>query len=401
MAYALARAANYEPNLSAYGAIVVATTFFFGCPVWPLIGSSAALVKSKEDLKVFRRFLFSLCAGIALIHAALVVTPLSKLTIIPLFGTTQALYDLAYPSLILVLFFPVLIGYRRINHGVLLHVGKPKFVGVSSGARIISLTFLLFVTAFIDTSLAPLTVAALCQLVSLIIETVMSELMALKHGVPSLTDDKSNLTLNSCWKYCYPVMFSSVLSQITLPVGSAVLFRFPSAEQSLVVWPAINGLLLFVRMPGNSFIEFTASVGGDSSYQKRLPRFAFSVGAVMAGVVAILSFTPLGTIYFSVLGGLSIEKSVFARHCLAFAGLYVFTESLLCFYYGLTYAKKQTKLLLAATLISIVCFLGLFTLGLYQSTFAGAAYLCLMFAVTTIIELVFFKFSFRKFRQVY
>ena len=390
-AFALAKFPNPEPNLSAFAGLLIAICFFFESPILNLLGSSAALVRTKEDLKILHKLLYILCAVIASIFSLLVLSPFAKFTIIPLFGSTEELYTFAFPALVFGITWPFLVGYRRVNQGLFVFIGKSKLVGLTSISRILSLIVSLYCCYYLDLQLSGITIVSLCMTFAVFVEALLSKILLEKYAKPRLTNAKSELTLRSTWHYCFPLILSSTMSQLIMPLGAAILFRLPQSALSLVIWPALSGLISIVRTPGSSLIELTASCGQSAENRSKLLKFANKISMFLFLLLVVFALTGWAQTYFVFVGGLGIEQARFASTALVFGLLYPVLETRLWYLTGCAYALKKTKVAAHATAVGVSVGIFTFVVGVNQTHFSGAAFLLILLTIYTVAEIAVFS----------
>ena len=395
-AYALAMFPNPEINLSAFGALLIAICFFFQSTTWNLLGTSASLVRSREDLQVLIRFLNIMCVVMALIFLIFVISPLSGLILVPLFGSTQELYDLTLPSLIMGSSWPFLVGYRRINQGVLIHVSLSKLVSLTSITRIIALAVSLMLALYLAPPLSGITTVSICLTIAVIVETTVSHFLVAKYGISRLPESKTQLTIKSTWKFCMPMVLAAIVSQLMLPLGSAILFRLPQPQLSLVVWPALTGLLQLIRTIGFSVIELTASIGDNPLNRSAILKFSNRSSVCLFLFLSCFVITGVGGDYFRFFGGLESDYAEFAAATLAFGLFYPSIEIRLWYLTGAAYAVKATEVTAQATVVAVAIGFVLYAVGLHQSQISGAAFLLLILTICTLAEIGVFSLKLSK-----
>jgi hypothetical protein len=306
------------------------------------------------------------------------------------------LFNVVRLSLFIGAIFPLFVGYRRINHGVLVYAGKSKLVSLTSFVRVFVLAFSLLSFYYLGSSLSGNTIVAISVALSYFLETVASDLLVRKYALNYLTKNPSSLIVKSAWVFCSPMILSSLISQLMLPVGAAVLFRLPQAQLSLVIWPAVSGFLQLARTPGSALIELTASIGDNPENFSKIEKFTFKIGLVLLTLLLIFAFTPLANFYFGRLGGLNPEYANFAAHTMMFAVFFPALETRLWYLTGAAYALKMTKLGAHATIIATSLGLFLYAIAIRQSYIPGAVFVVLMWTAGTIAESSYFKYRITK-----
>lgn len=77
----IARLANPEINLAAYGGVVFPLALFIEAPIIMLLAASTALCKDWESYRKLRVYMHSLSAGLTLLHVLIAFSPLYDLIV--------------------------------------------------------------------------------------------------------------------------------------------------------------------------------------------------------------------------------------------------------------------------------------------------------------------------------
>ena len=84
---------------------------------------------------------------------------------------------------------------------------------------------------------------------------------------------------------------------------------------NLAAWPPVNGLIFMSRSMGIAFNEVVVSLSGRLGARRVLGRFAFWLALGLSSFLAIVSLTPLSSVWFESVSGLSPDLVEIA--CLA------------------------------------------------------------------------------------
>ncbi len=388
----VARLADPELNLQALGGLVLTLGFFFESPVWNLLVTSAALVKTKQDFLALRRYVLFLCGGLAILFYGLIFGPLSELIFLRLFAAPADVTELSYGGLLISGLWPLLVGYRRICQGVFVANGRSKLIGASSVIRILTLGILLAAGYSFPTSLSGVTLATLITTVSMGVETAVTHIWFYRSAWKELSDAPGELTNRSISTYTAPLIASSVAGTLVAPIGTAMLFRMPAAELSLIVWPAVSGLLLVFRNPGYALIELTTSLGSNKSNLPILTKLTWCVTLLMTIVTTSVAIPMIGWSIFSTIAGLPPVAVAFALSAFPFATFWPGLETLVSFYAGLSYSSRQTRIAAEATFLYLVFYIAGCVAGVVLQPMEGIRWYMLLLTANTLIEWLWFVF---------
>ena len=115
---------------------------------------------------------------------------------------------------------------------------------------------------------------------------------------------KPALTLLNFLKFYIPLVLTSLLTLLVLPIGSAALSRMPLALASLAVWPVISGLTFMFRSIGVAYNEVVVALLEKPLSTQSLRRFTGILSAFTTLLILIMALTPLSLFWFQVISGL-------------------------------------------------------------------------------------------------
>src|SRR5690606_30217670 len=82
----MARLADPEVNLAAYGGVVMPIALLIDAPIMMLLSASTALAKDMASYRLMYRFMMAAGLSLTVLHAALALTPLYEILVVPLLG---------------------------------------------------------------------------------------------------------------------------------------------------------------------------------------------------------------------------------------------------------------------------------------------------------------------------
>src|SRR5574341_30925 len=120
----IARLANPEINLAAYGGVVFPLALIIEAPIIMLLAASVALSKDWESYARVRRYMMTAGAALTALHVLLAFTPLYYFVVRGLIGAPEEILEPAHLGLKIMLPWTWSIAYRRFNQGALIRFGR-------------------------------------------------------------------------------------------------------------------------------------------------------------------------------------------------------------------------------------------------------------------------------------
>jgi progressive ankylosis protein len=121
------------------------------------------------------------------------------------------------------------------------------------------------------------------------------------------------LTDRAFFSFYIPLVFTSLLTLLALPIGSAALSRMPEALASLAVWPVLSGLVFIIRGAGVAYNEVVVALLDQAGSLGSLRRFAGLLAALTTAVLILLAATPLSRLWFEGVSALPPHLAGLAR----------------------------------------------------------------------------------------
>ena len=175
-------------------------------------------------------------------------------------------------------------------------------------------------------------------------------------------------------RFYFPLALTSLIGLTVQPMLTFFMGRAPLPLESLAVFPVVHGLAFMFRSPGIAFQEVViALVGKRLEHLGALARFGFGLGLAVTGILGLVTFTPLASILFETVSGLSPELAALAtepaRISVPLAGLTV----LIAFQNALLVQTRRTREITAASFFEVGGIAVLFTLAGWQFGLFGAS----------------------------
>ena len=297
----IARLPNPRINLAAYGGIVFPLALVIESPIIMLLAASVALCKDWASYRKVRTYMMVAGATLTALHALIAFTPLYYVVVRGVLGAPEAIVEPARIGLRIMLPWTWMIAYRRFNQGILIRFGHSRSVGAGTMVRLSADLIVLMIGLALGT-VSGIVVATLAVAVAVTSEAIFVGIRV----QPVLRDELAPaprvsppLTYPAFFVFYIPLVFTSLLSLLAQPIGSAALSRMPDPLSSLAVWPVVTGLVFMVRGLGIAFNEVVVALLDEPGARPVLRRFT---GILIVGTTAILlllAATPLSRFWFA------------------------------------------------------------------------------------------------------
>jgi len=349
LAALIARLAEPKYNLAAYG-VAFSFALIIEAPVIMIMSASTALVKDFSTYIKLRNFTFGLSLAITAVMFLFIIPPMFYFIAEDLIGLPPEVSRLTHIATVILLPWPGTIGYRRFYQGVLIRSNLTKRVAYGTVIRLSTMA-LTAVGFYLFTNVDGVIVGASSLSAAVTLEAVASRLMV-HSTLKKMKDEKIKLSYQQIWDFYLPLALTSL---ITLGVHPLVVFfmgQSRMALESLAVLPVLNSFVFIFRSMGLSFQEVGIALMGDhhENYYM-LKKFAWVMGITVVSVLAIVAFTPLSSIWFNDVSGLSLELSDFAYNPLIILVIMPGLTVLISFQRAVLVEAKNTKPITLATVI--------------------------------------------------
>jgi len=351
----VARLAEPEINLAAYGGIVFPIALLIEAPVIMLLAASTALSKDWASYTKLRNYMLLAGGLLTTLHLLVALTPIYDFVAKGLLGAPPEIIEPARIGLIIMTPWSWTIAYRRLNQGVMIRFGHTNVIGVGTGVRLGMDVLVSGICYFLG---LPGIIAA----TSAVASGVTAEAIYIGFRVqPVLRMDlkpapvvQPPLTYRAFAAFYIPLVLTSLLTLLIQPMGSAALSRMPRALESLAVWPVISGFIFMLRSMGVAFNEVVVALLDEPLSTKSLQRFTMLLSAGTTGALLIIAATPLSRLWLENFTGLSPELAGLARNGLWFGLLLPGLNTIQSWYQGSLLNSRKTRGISEAVAIFLV-----------------------------------------------
>jgi len=315
----VARLAEPEINLAAYGGVVFPLALLVEAPVIMLLAASTALSKDWASYKKLHNYMLLAGGLLTTLHLTVALTPAYYFVVNVLLGAPSEIVEPARIGMIIMTPWTWTIAYRRLNQGVMIRFGHTEIIGVGTGVRL-GMDILVSLTCYF------LGLPGIVAATSAVASGVTAEAIYIGIRVQPVLNTKLKpapvvsppLTYRAFAAFYIPLVLTSLLTLLIQPMGSAALSRMPRALESLAVWPVISGFIFMLRSMGVAFNEVVVALLDEPLSTKALQRFTTLLSVVTTGSLIIIAATPLSRLWLENFTGLSPELASLARSGLWF-----------------------------------------------------------------------------------
>ncbi len=258
----IARLAEPEINLAAYGGIVWPLALIIESPIIMLLAGSTALSKDWASYRKIWNYMQGAGALLTVLHLLVALTPLYTIVVRGILGVPEAIVEPARLGLIIMTPWTWSISYRRFNQGVLIRFGHSRSVGVGTMIRLATNMTVLLIGLAVRT-IPGIVVASAGMAAAVLSEALYVGIRVrpvLKYELAAQPPVQPPLTYRAFFKFYIPLVLTSLLTLLAQPIGSAALSRMPQALTSLAVWPVVSGLIFMSRGLGVAFNEVVVAL---------------------------------------------------------------------------------------------------------------------------------------------
>ncbi len=377
LAAVIARLPGPKENLAAF-AVASALAWIVESPIIMMLSASNALVRDGVAYRKLLRFSNALNAGVTAVMALLIVPPVFKAVAQGAMGLPPDVAGLAGGSMIFLVLWPGAIGFRRFYQGILIRDGRPKAVTYGTIIRFAAMaaTGLLLALGF---RLPGASVGAGALGAGVLAEAAASWVMARPtlrrlRGMPNEACGFGlGLTRAKVVRFYAPLALTSFLSFFINPLTTFFLARGRAPLESLAVLPVVVGLAFVFRTAGIAMQEVVIALVGDNLENRPvLRRFSRRVGVLSALGLAAVVFTPLATVWYGTVSGLSPDLAAFSLLPGALLVLLPFTESVLSYERAVLVKAHRTPPIGVAVAVQLAVTSAVFALMVLGLKMAGA-----------------------------
>ena len=311
----IARLAQPEVNLAAFGGILYPLALIIESPILMLLSASTALSKDWDSYLKVRRFMMRASALLTALHVLFTFTPLYYFVAARLIGAPAEIVEPARLGLMIMIPWTWAIAYRRFNQGVLIRFGHARAVGLGTLVRL-SADGLVLAAGYLLRMRPGIVVAASTLTAGVVSEAIYAGLRVrpvLRTQLRLAPPVAQALTARAFLQFYVPLALTSMLNLLADPLTSAALSRMPDALESLAAWPVVSGLIFLFRSLGMAYNEVVIALLDEPGAAHTLRRFTGWLAALTTTLLLAITATPLAPFWFGRVSALNPRLVALAR----------------------------------------------------------------------------------------
>ena len=340
----VARLANPEINLAAYGGIVFPLALIIEAPVIMLLAASTALSKDWASYQKLRNYMLLSGGVLTALHLLIAITPLYYFVAEGLLDAPSEIIEPARIGLIIMTPWTWSIAYRRLNQGVMIRFGHSNIIGIGTGLRL-GMDILVLSVGFMLNGRG-IIVATSAVAASVIAEALyigFRSRAVLERDLKLAPPHEPVLSYRAFAAFYLPLVMTSLLTLLIQPLGSAAMGRMPFALESLAVWPVVSGFIFMLRSMGVAFNEVVVALLDEHLSLKPLRRFMIILSLSTTAAILFIAATPLSRIWLQNISALPENLFILARNGLWIGFLLPGLNALQSWYQGILLNSGKTR----------------------------------------------------------
>jgi len=383
----VARLANPEISLAAYGGVVYPLALIIEAPVIMLLAASTALSRDWASYQKLKKFTLWMGGILMALHVLIAVTPLFDFITNVLLNSPAEIIEPARKGFLFLSPWTFAIAYRRFQQGAMIRFGHSRMVGQTTFVRLITVTIVIAIGYFIKVVPGPI-LAGVAQGLGVTASAIYAGL-AVRRIQPLIKAEplaETPLTLRKFISFYLPLAMTSALWLLWQPFISAAISRMPNALESLAVWSVISGLLFMFRSPGVAYNEVMVALLENQNAKPALRTFARNIALGITGIILIFVLTPLSRLWLQYVAALPADLISTGRTALVMAIPLGVLNVYISYFQGFLVHRSTTRGVAEAVVAFLSAMLVILVAGVVLKVYKGIYVATAAFTVAHIIQ---------------
>ncbi len=390
----LAHLPDPRTNIAAIG-IAKAIAIFCESPIIMLLHASNALAATRSSRQALWKFALIASGAMSLLLALITIPAIFAIVGEGWLGVSPNLSNTVRSVVMIIILWPLAIGWRRFFQGLLIHSGQSSAVAQAGIVRLLAVGIILAGGFILKANGA--VVAGLSLVWGVIAEAVAVTYLAKKLGatklpevisVPELPQD-----LAGVWKFYAPLGGTMMLVWGARAALVGVVARANDGEIALAAWPAAWGLVLVIAN-STRMVQQIIIRNRKLMPDQLLITFAITVGMVCSLTLLLVSGTPLSADAIGWFIGNDQELIARVRPVLLICAVIPLLVSIQNAMQGFLVSEGRTWVVNQAAWVGVIVMLGTACLGV-QLGQNGAVSAAIGMSLGGIIEIGYLFYSWR------
>lgn len=369
----VARLADAEIHLAAWGGVVFPLALIIEAPIVMLLPASTALSKDWPSYRKVWKYMMTSSAILTGLHLLIALTPLYYVVVSDLLGIPEEIIEPARIGLIIMTPWTWSIAYRRFHQGVIIRFGHTRKVSIGTAIRLITDVTVL-VSGFLLGNIPGIVVASSAVAAGVVAEAIYIGIVVrpvLKNELRPAPLIAEPLTTRAFTAFYTPLVMTSLLSFLAQPITSAAVSRMPLALESLAAWPAVSGIIFLLRSLGMAFNEVVVTLLEEPGFYNPLRRFTGILALSTTAFLLVFVMTPLSEFWFQRVTALPIQLAELAQQAMWLALPLPAMAAIQSWYQGRLLYRHYTRPISEAVVIYLAVTSLVFVVGIAWGKTAG------------------------------
>lgn len=392
----IARLANAEIHLAAYGGVVYPVAVILETPVIMLLAASTALCKDWNAYHRIWKFMMVIGGIITGLHILLAFTPLFDLMLLQLIGAPAEILEPARWGMMMMVPWTWSIGFRRFQQGVMIRSGKSEYVGKGTIVRLLTDVIFLAVGYWIQV-IPGVIVATVAQAAGVIAEAIYAGIAVkpiVKYQVRA-AEPMPWIGWRAFAAFYIPLALTSFLTFFWQPIGSAAISRMYRPLESLAVWPVVSSILFIFRSIGLAFNEVVVAMLDHKGSYHSLMRFTIFLSVFTSATYLLMGIPPIARWWFADVSALDPGLTAMAQTAYLWAFPMAAVAAVQSWFQGTLVYGRQTRGIPESVGVYLLVVLIILGIGMAQKDRVGLYLVMMSSSLATIVQLAWLWFRTR------
>jgi len=397
----VARLANPEINLAAYGGVVFPIALTIEAPVIMLLAASTALSRDWKSYQKLKKITLWMGGLLFSVHVLVAITPIYDFVVRVLLSAPEEVIEPARMGLLLLSPWTLGIAYRRFQQGTMIRFGHSKMVGETTVVRLVTVAIVLTIGMLIKT-IPGAALAGMAQGLGVSFEAIYAGLRirGIRSEIREAPTSPKPLTLRRFASFYLPLALTSSLWLLWQPLISGTVSRMPQPIESLAVWSVVTGLLFMFRSPGIAYNEAVVALLEEPGSFPVLRKFAWLASIITLGLSLAVVLTPLSRLWFTYVANLKPDRIPVALNALAIGVPLTVVSIYISFYQGIIVNKEKTGPVAESVVLFLITLSAILLFGVLTEAFTGVYIASAAFSAAHLVQALWLMIRSRKQRRV-
>lgn len=396
----IARLENPEINLAAFGGVIFPISLTIEAPIIMLLAASTALSRDWTSYKRLRKITIVMGLVLSSLHLIIAVTPLYDFIVKVIMDVPPEVIEPGRLGLIAMTPWTFAIAYRRFQQGAMIRFNHSHMVGETTVIRFVTTGIVLAVGLILNT-IPGAFLGGLSQGIGVTVESLYTGFRVRKilPEIKAAPYAEKPLTLKRYIAFYVPLIVTSSLWLLWMPIVSATVSRMPDPLESLAVWSVLTGLLFAFRSPGVAFNEAVVALIEEPHSYPVLRKFTWLMCLITVVIATLIVVTPFSDFWFTTIANLPPIQAEAARVALGLGIPLTIFSLLIHFFQGIIVNLEKTSAVAEAVGVFLLVLVVVLIAGVVKESFKGVYVASAAYTIAHIAQAVWLWIRSRKQRQ--